>query len=120
MHRLFSYGTLRLPDVQVSLFGRVVPTIDDVLGGYRLEWLGITDAEVITTSGADRHPILRPGTGDDFVEGAYLELSDDELAAADAYEVDDYRRVAATLVSGVDAWVYVGDVAEEADASRPA
>lgn len=109
LHRLFSYGTLRQPDVQLSLFGRVVATVDDALPGYRLEWLRITDPSVIATSGSDRHPILRRGTPSDHVDGAYLELTDDELAAADDYEVDDYRRTAVTLTSGVPAWVYTAN-----------
>ncbi len=106
-HRLFSYGTLRQPEVQRALFGREVPTVADTLPGYRLDWLTITDPEVIATSGSDRHPILRPGSPADAVAGACLELDDAELAAADAYEVDDYARATATLGSGAEAWVYL-------------
>ena len=106
-HHLFSYGTLRQPEVQAALFARSVPTIDDALPGYRIEWLTITDPEVIRTSGSDRHPILRAGAPTDSAPGAYLVLSDDELAAADAYEVDDYVRPAVTLTSGMAAWAYL-------------
>lgn len=106
-HRLFSYGTLRQADVQLTLFGRAVPTTDDSLPGHRLDWLVITDPEVIATSGSDRHPILRRGSPCDSVAGAYLELDNDELARADAYEVDDYTRVRVTLASRVEAWVYI-------------
>lgn len=106
-HRVFSYGTLRQADVQAALFGRAVPTAADALPGYRLEWLVITDPAVIATSGSDRHPILRPGADGDTVDGAYLELTDEELARADAYEVDDYVRVPVRLTSGTEAWVYV-------------
>ena len=105
--RLFSYGTLRQPEVQEALFGRPLPTMPDSLPGYRLEWLLITDAAVIAKSGSDRHPILRKGAMTDSIPGAYLELSERELLAADAYEVDDYARTSVTLASGVDAWVYV-------------
>ena len=70
-----------------------------------IDW--ITDPGVVATSGSDRHPILRKSSPDDSVEGAYLELSDAELAAADDYEVDDYVRTAVELASGVDAWVYI-------------
>lgn len=106
-HRLFSYGTLRQSDVQTVLFGRAVPTVDDVLPGHRLDWVAITDPEVIAISGSDRHPILRRGSQDDSVEGSYLQLDDDELATADDYEVDDYVRTSVTLASGVSAWVYI-------------
>jgi hypothetical protein len=106
--RLFSYGTLRQPDVQMANFGRLLATAPDVLPGYRLSWLTITDPEVIRTSGSDRHPILT-ASGDpaDEIEGAVLLLTLAELMAADAYEVDDYRRVSVRLKSGLDAWVYI-------------
>ncbi|MFT4028570.1 MAG: gamma-glutamylcyclotransferase family protein [Protaetiibacter sp.] len=106
-HRVFSYGTLRQPEVQVALYGREVPTIFDRLLEFRLDWVIITDPEVIRTSGSDRHPILLRGEPEDFVEGAYLELSDDELAATDDYEVDDYVRGPVLLASGVEAWAYL-------------
>lgn len=107
-HRVFSYGTLRLAGVQEALFGRQVHTVDDVLPGWRLDWLTITDADVIRKSGTDRHPILRRAGAADSVAGAYLELDTDaELAAVDDYEVDDYVRVEAVLASGAAAWVYI-------------
>lgn len=106
-HRVFSYGTLRQSNVQQALYGREVPTIPDALPGFRLAWLTITDPEVIATSGSDRHPILERGDVTDSVDGAYLELTDDELAATDRYEVDDYARAAVVLASGLDAWAYL-------------
>jgi hypothetical protein len=108
-HRVFSYGTLRQPDVQKALYGRVVEMVADSLPGYRVDWLTITDPDVIATSGSHRHPILRAGDPDDAAAGAYLELTEAELRATDRYEVDDYRRHEVTLASGVAAWVYLGD-----------
>lgn len=55
MHRLFSYGTLRQANVQNELFGRSVPTVEDELLGYRLEWLTITDVDVVKASGPDEN-----------------------------------------------------------------
>jgi gamma-glutamylcyclotransferase (GGCT)/AIG2-like uncharacterized protein YtfP len=107
VHRVFSYGTLRQPGVQAELFGRPVPTVEDSLPGFRLDWLLVTDPDVIAASGTDRHPILRETGGAESVRGACLELDDDELARADDYEVDDYVRVRVTLASGLDAWAYV-------------
>lgn len=106
-NRVFSYGTLRQSDVQQELYGRQVPTVADSLPGWRLDWLTITDEQVIKVSGSNRHPVLRKGTITDSVEGAYLELTFDELAATDNYEVDDYIRIEATLASGNLAFVYV-------------
>jgi len=107
MERLFSYGTLRLPEVQLALFDRVVSTIDDVLPGFRLDTVRITDPDVIAKSGSDVHPILRRSGDEDSVPGAYLELSARDLVAADEYEVDDYRRARVVLGSRLDAWVYL-------------
>lgn len=107
VHRVFSYGTLRQPEVQRALYGREVPTTADALPGHRLDWVTITDDAVIATSGSDRHPILHPGAQTDAVDGAYLDLTDAELAATDRYEVADYARREVVLASGVTAWVYL-------------
>ena len=105
---LFSYGTLRQRDVQLSTFGRELDGRPDAIVGYELHHVTITDPHVIATSGSDRHPILKPTQrADAAVEGTVFAISEGELAAADAYEVDDYQRVAVPLRSGDHAWVYV-------------
>jgi gamma-glutamylcyclotransferase (GGCT)/AIG2-like uncharacterized protein YtfP len=105
---LFSYGTLRQPEVQRATLGREIAGRPDAMVGYDLDYVTMTDAHVIATSGSDRHPILRttdrPGAE---VEGTVFAISEADLAAADEYEVDDYRRVAVPLRSGGQAWVYV-------------
>ena len=54
------------------------------------------------------HPIVRPtGSPRDRVVGRALHSTEDELEAADEYEVALYRRAAVTLASGRPAWVYV-------------
>ncbi|GLE54680.1 gamma-glutamylcyclotransferase family protein [Mycobacterium montefiorense] len=105
---VFSYGTLQLPAVQRATFGREVCGRHDAIVGYDLDYVTITDPHMIATSGSERHPILRPtdragAQGD----GMVFEISGTELAAADEYEVDDYRRIAVPLASGPTAWVYV-------------
>ncbi|SPM37268.1 Uncharacterized conserved protein YtfP, gamma-glutamylcyclotransferase (GGCT)/AIG2-like family [Mycobacterium rhizamassiliense] len=105
---LFSYGTLRQPEVQRATFGREVPGRDDAIVGYDLDHVTISDPHVIATSGSDRHPILRPTDRPGaHVDGMVFAISAIELAAADEYEVDDYRRIAVPLRSGPTAWVYV-------------
>lgn len=107
---LFSYGTLQTPSVQIEHFGRELRGKEDVLPGYRQDWVTITDPAVIEVSGTDRHPIVRH-TGDpaDTTAGTMLEVTTAELAAADIYEVDDYRRALVRLGSGADAWVYLAN-----------
>ena len=106
-HYVFSYGTLRQANVQLALYGREIPTVEDALSGYQLQCLTITDAEVIRTSGSDQHPILLRGKAEDFVAGARLELSEEELHITDGYEVDDYKRREVVLSSGITAWAYL-------------
>ncbi len=109
VQRLFSYGTLRLPAVQLAHFGRLLTGTADRLPHHRIEWLRITDPAVIATSGTDSHPILRYSAAEgDCVEGTVFEVSDKEFAAADLYEVGDYERVLLRMESGIHAWVYTG------------
>lgn len=105
---LFSYGTLRQPEVQRTVFGRALHSEPDALRGYGLTMLAITDPAVIAASGSASHPIIRH-TGDpaDELPGAALAVTAAELAAADSYEVSDYRRVEVILKSGREAFVYV-------------
>ena len=106
---LFSYGTLQQREVQLATYGRELEGSSDVLLGYRLEPLVITDANVVRISGKAVHMIAR-ATGDaaDRIEGTLFEISTAELAATDSYEVDVYERVDALLESGRSAFIYVG------------
>ena len=105
---LFTYGTLRLPQVQLDTFGRTVDGEGDVLPGYTVDYVDIEDAHVITLSGQAVHPIVRhTGSPLDKVMGTALRITADELDAADEYEVELYHRERVRLASGAEAWVYV-------------
>jgi hypothetical protein len=107
VEKLFSYGTLQLESVQVETFGRKLHGTSDILVGYVLSEVRITDKAVIEASGKEVHPILKyTGKNDDRVEGTIFELSSSELAQADEYEVDDYVRLAGDFTSGHVAWIY--------------
>jgi len=106
--RLFSYGTLQLESVQLETFGRLLAGSADTLPGYSRTLARITDPAVIAASGADHHPIVAPsGDPADRVEGMVFEITPEELAAADTYEVSDYKRVEVELASGLKAFVYI-------------
>lgn len=105
--RLFSYGTLQQDDVQLAQFGRKLDGQADALLGWKRAMLEITDPDVLAKSGKAFHPIVMPGRKDDEVPGMVFEITAEELAAADSYEVSDYKRVSAQLASGKTAWVYV-------------
>ena len=106
--RLFSYGTLQQENVQRQTFGRLLHGRPAALVGFKQELVEITDPDVLAKSGERFHPIVvRSGDDADRVSGTVFEVTPAELAAADAYEVDDYERVEAELTSGARAWVYV-------------
>ena len=107
MEKLFSYGTLQLPQVQESLFGRILAGTKEELPGYKVETLKIKDQAVIEKSGTDMHPILvHTGEPADVVPGMVFEITQAELEKADEYEVDDYLRSVGFMLSGTHAWIY--------------
>ena len=107
-YAIFSFGTLQLEEVQRELFGRSVVTAPDSLRGFRIGELRILDPEVIRLSGKEIHPaLIATGDASDEVQGATLDVTESELAAADHYERVSYRRIAVTLQSGREAWAYV-------------
>ena len=106
---LFSYGTLQQREVQLATYGRILRGAPDVLIGYRLEPLAISDPHVIKVSGKAIHTIAcKSDCVDDRIGGIVFDLNDAELAATDAYEVDVYARIEVVLESGRTSWVYVG------------
>ncbi|RZK48073.1 MAG: gamma-glutamylcyclotransferase [Pedobacter sp.] len=108
MELLFSYGTLQKEKVQLQSFGRLLKGEADELLGYRLHSLHITDAAVLEVSEQVFHPIAQEtGNPDDRIAGMVFEITEDELKAADVYEVSDYKRVMGNMASGKRAWVYV-------------
>ena len=107
MHALFSYGTLQQTQVQLDTFGRLLEGQKDTLIGYKLGEVKITDEAVIKSSGKEYHPILvKTEHTEDTVEGTVFLITHAELEQADEYEVDDYQRVEAKLVSGKTCWIY--------------
>ena len=107
MPKLFSYGTLQQKNVQLANFGRVLSGSKDILQGYIVAEVEITDERVLRESGKAFHPILRfTANAQDEVAGTVFELTEAELAQADDYEVDAYVRSSARLKSGTECWIY--------------
>ena len=109
MPLLFSYGTLQQEDVQLATFGRKLAGRRDELAGFELAKVAIEDAATVRAIGRTHHANVRPAAHrDSHVPGTVFEISDAELARADEFEAPfSYRRIAATLASGVSAWVYI-------------
>lgn len=109
MPNLFSYGTLQKEEVQTETFGRILAGEKDILVGYKLEMLEITDPEVLRKSNQNYHPILVfSGYAEDEVEGVLFKVTDEEILQADEYEVDDYKRIETVFKSGKEGFIYVG------------
>jgi gamma-glutamylcyclotransferase (GGCT)/AIG2-like uncharacterized protein YtfP len=93
---LFAYGTLQQSDVQRATFGRLLEGENDVLLGFERSTARNLVNLTFTGRTADR------------VDGKVFEVTDADLAAADRYEERaSYARIAGTLASGREAWVYV-------------
>jgi gamma-glutamylcyclotransferase (GGCT)/AIG2-like uncharacterized protein YtfP len=107
--KLFSYGTLQQESVQLANFGRKLKGSADLVMGWRLTAVQITDPKVLALSGLAVHKIMVPGDLTDEVDGVMFEISPQELQAADSYETADYKRVRVKLRSGTEAWVYVAN-----------
>jgi gamma-glutamylcyclotransferase (GGCT)/AIG2-like uncharacterized protein YtfP len=109
MPLLFSYGTLQQENVQLSTFGRPLRGQKDELLKFEQSLVRIVDPQVVATSGKTHHAnVTFNGRSDSRVRGTVFEITDAELAAADQYEqLAAYKRIAATLASGKQAWVYV-------------
>lgn len=116
MEKLFSYGTLQQDNVQIKTFGRLLEGEKDILIGYQIDEIKITAPEVLQASGKELHPILRyTGHKGDQVVGTVFEVTLEELAQADFYEVEAYERVEAQLLSGNSAWIYAARSIEGLD-----
>ena len=109
MPLLFSYGTLQLEQVQLETFGRLLKGEKDILEGYQLTMIEITDPEVLRKSNQQFHPIISYSSDKkEQVEGVLFEVTEDEILQADRYEVDDYKRVEVTFKSGKKGYIYIG------------
>jgi hypothetical protein len=105
---IFSYGTLQDRAVQLASFGRELSGSSDSLPGYSTSLIAIRDQGVVATSGKTHHMIAeRSSNLADELPGMVFEITAEELAAADRYEVSEYTRVEVTLKSGLQAWAYV-------------
>ncbi len=99
MEKLFVYGTLRGPEVQQRVIGRVVKGVHDRLSGFR--------KATVTINNETYPSLVQDRDTTESVDGFVLSLQLDEIRKTDAYETDAYRRRKVVLVSGTKAWVYV-------------
>ncbi|SIT70540.1 gamma-glutamylcyclotransferase family protein [Microbacterium sp. RU33B] len=105
---VFSYGALQLAELQRAILGRIFSAEDDMLPGFTLDYADMADPRFGELTGTSQHPVLRR-TGDprDKIIGKVYRFTEDELDAADQFEVLMFRREQVTLASGRTAWVYL-------------
>jgi gamma-glutamylcyclotransferase (GGCT)/AIG2-like uncharacterized protein YtfP len=102
--QLFVYGTLKDPDIQRNVIGRVVPATVGVLEGYLLG--------AVTTDKAT-YPALVKEHGAREISGLVLEIEKDDLIPLDIYESEEstgrklYDRVVERIKDGREVWLYV-------------
>lgn len=93
---LFIYGTLREPQVQLTVIGRLVEGSPDQLAGYKISGIILDGVP---------YPLIIPAE-ESTVNGEVIEITGAELEKIDIYEGEAYQRVTVTLLSGRQAWVY--------------
>ena len=96
-HKLFVYGSLKDPQVQLRIIGRTIEGISDSLIGYKKDKVFLEDIE---------YPALVAQVNGK-IDGLILEVTDDEFVKLDAYETNAYKRITEKLKSGENAFVYI-------------
>jgi gamma-glutamylcyclotransferase (GGCT)/AIG2-like uncharacterized protein YtfP len=103
MEKLFSYGTLRSKEIQRQVFNRILTGSADQLLDHKLKSLQIEEE-----FGMADYVVVVPSTDpSDIIYGVVFDVSNAELAKADIFESNAYKRVQVKLKSGVVAWIYI-------------
>lgn len=103
MEKLFSYGTLRSKEIQRRVFNKLLIGTPDQLLGYKLKSLQIEEEFGM----ADYVVVVPSENPSEIIHGVAFNISKADLAKADQFESNSYKRVQVTLKSGVTAWVYI-------------
>lgn len=109
MPLIFSYGSLQQDAVQLANYGRVLRREPDELIGWVRTQIDVPKSHKAAAAGISHYAnVERSPDSVSRVAGTVFEVTDAELAATDAYELDaEYARIEAELASGRSAWVYV-------------
>lgn len=108
---LFSYGTLQQQAVQIKLFGRIITGTEDILTGYIIQRIEISDPAFLARGENNiQHTLMTTFNESDKINGTILEFTKEELSLVDQYEPSNYFRHKVVLASGKEAWVYIADL----------
>jgi gamma-glutamylcyclotransferase (GGCT)/AIG2-like uncharacterized protein YtfP len=103
MEQIFSYGTLQSKEIQMQVFNKLLTGTPDQLTGYKLK-----DLQIEEEFGIEDYFVATPSDNpSDAVDGIVYSISSADLAKADQFESNAYKRVEITLKSGTVAWIYI-------------
>lgn len=103
MEQIFSYGTLQSKEIQMQVFNKLLTGTPDQLTGYKLK-----DLQIEEEFGIEDYFVATPSENpSDAVDGIVYTISSADLAKADQFESNAYKRVEITLKSGTVAWIYI-------------
>nr|WP_315238221.1 gamma-glutamylcyclotransferase family protein [uncultured Flavobacterium sp.] len=103
MEQIFSYGTLQSKEIQMQVFNKLLTGTPDQLTGYKLK-----DLQIEEEFGIEDYFVATPSeNSSDAVDGIVYSISSADLAKADQFESNAYKRVEITLKSGIVAWIYI-------------
>jgi len=103
MEQIFSYGTLQSKEIQMQVFNKLLTGTPDQLPGYQLKDLKIEEEFGMT----DYFVAIPSENPSDEIDGIVFTISSEDLAKADLFESNAYKRIEITLKSGITAWVYI-------------
>lgn len=103
MEQIFSYGTLQSKEIQMQVFNKLLTGTPDQLPGYKLKDLQIEEEFGMT----DYFVAVPAEDPSDMIDGIVFSISGEDLAKADQFESNAYKRIEITLKSGITAWVYI-------------
>lgn len=103
MEQLFSYGTLQSKEIQMQVFNKLLNGTPDQVTGYKLKDLKIEEEFGMT----DYFVAMPSENTSDCIQGIVYTISAKDLAKADLFESNAYKRVQIKLKSGITAWIYI-------------
>ena len=106
MEQIFSYGTLQSKEIQMQVFNKLLTGTPDQLLGYKLKDLKIEEEFGMT----DYFVAIPSENSSDNINGIVFDISELDLAKADLFESNAYKRVEITLKSGKTAWIYIENI----------
>lgn len=98
MKKIFAYGTLLNPNVQLEVIGRELKGTSASVKGYR-----VLDNYIV-------NGVAYPIAVEDLtntINGQFFDITNEDLEKIDEYETNDYIRKTIKTTDGVEAYMYV-------------